>query len=102
VAETMTAPCFLDTQWLGYWGEHPSGVACGDPSSATVRLACVHEHLDEARICSGCAADMQQAEGMITCKSCWDSTGDKHTCYMLVVIDWDSGEKTAVQGVRRA
>jgi hypothetical protein len=95
-APASAAPCFLDTQWLGYWGEHPSGIACGDPSEALVTLACIHEHVDQARICSGCAVDMQQAKGFITCKQCWDGA-ERHSCYMAVVITWNSGEKTIVQ-----
>lgn len=45
-AAATAAPCNLDTQWLGYWGEKPAGVACGQPSAATVTLACPHEHID--------------------------------------------------------
>ena len=94
---TEAAPCNLDTQWLGFYDDQPSGVACGEPSFATVRLACIHEHVDEVRICSGCAVDMQHATGIITCKRCWSSLLRTHACLMLVVIDWDSGEKTIVQ-----
>lgn len=93
---TLTAPCNLDVQWLGYWGNKPSGIACGESSGATVSLACVHEHVDQVRICRGCAADIQQAAGMLTCPRCWDSV-QGHACYCLVVIGWDSGEKTTVQ-----
>lgn len=94
--ETGTsAPCHLDVQWLGYWGDKPSGIACGGPSSATVSLGCIHEHLDSVRICPACAVDMQDAAGGITCPRCWRWHG--HDCYCLVVIDWDSGEKTTVQ-----
>jgi hypothetical protein len=98
--ETITAPCMLDEQWLGFWGEHPSGIACGEPSSATVSLACIHEHVDTVRVCSGCAVDMQYAAGEITCKRCWDAPGLRHACYCFVVIEWDSGEKTIVQEAR--
>ena len=94
--EVATAACHLDTQWLGFWGEEPTGTACGEPSFATLSLACVHEHIDTERICWGCAADVQQAKGMLTCKRCWDSD-QRHACYVLAVIDWDSGEKTIVQ-----
>lgn len=87
--ETATVLCNLDTQWLGFWGERPSGIAC------------VHEHIDTERICSGCAVDVQMANGMLTCKRCWDSD-QRHPCYMLVVIDWDSGEKTIAQEPNRA
>jgi hypothetical protein len=94
------ALCGLDEQWLGYWGELPTGVACGEPSTATVTLACVDQHVDAVRICRDCAVDVQQAAGTLTCKRCWD--GDpKHACYMRVVIDWDSGEKTIVQEKHR-
>ena len=96
MAETLTAPCGLDEDWLGFWGEQPSGSACGEPSFATVSFACVHEHIDTVRICRGCAVDVQRAKGMLTCKRCWDS-GQRHACYMLVAIDWDSGEKTIAQ-----
>lgn len=99
-ADIAAAPCNLDEQWLGFWGEPPSGIPCGEPSSATVSLACVHEHLDNERICPGCAVDMQHAAGMITCKRCWDSD-QSHTCFCLVVIDWDSGEKTIAQEPNR-
>jgi len=94
---TGTAPCFLDLQWHGYWGDKPSGVACGEPSSAAVGLACVHEHVDGGRICAGCAADVQQAAGTLTCPRCWNSQ-ERHACYCLVVIYWDGGGKTIVQG----
>jgi hypothetical protein len=98
VADTALAgPCVLDVQWLGYWGEQPTGIACGEPSFATVSLACPHEHADTARICPGCAVDVQKAHGMLTCKRCWDAPGRRHKCMMLVVIDWDSGEKTIAQ-----
>lgn len=93
---TLTAACHLDVQWLGYWGEKPSGIACGEPSVATVSLGCIHEHIDTVRICAGCAVDFQQAAGMITCPRCWDAE-QGHACYCLVVIDWDSGDKTIVQ-----
>ena len=96
MADTLTAPCLLDEDWLGYWGEQPSGTPCGEPSFATVSLGCVHEHLDSVRICWGCAADVQQAKGMLTCPHCWNGP-ERHACYMLVVIDWDSGEKTIAQ-----
>ena len=98
---TSTAPCFLDLQWHGYWGAKLTGIACGEPSSATISFACVHEHVDTGRICDGCAVDMQQAAGAgtLTCPRCWDAPKSAHTCYCLVVIDWDSGEKTIVQEV---
>jgi hypothetical protein len=97
MAETVTAPCALDSEWLGNWGEQPSGTACGESSFATVSLACVHEHLDTMRICWGCAATVQQAKGIMTCPRCWTASPRRHACYMLVVIDWDSGEKTIAQ-----
>jgi hypothetical protein len=100
VADTLTAACSLDLEWNGYWGDQPSGIACGEPSDATVTLACIHEHIDEARICWGCASDMQKAAGTITCKSCWNGP-ERHACHMLVVIGWDSGEKTTVQEAPR-
>jgi hypothetical protein len=78
MADTATAPCNLDEQWLGFWGIPPTGVACGEPSNATVTLACVHEHVDAERICAGCAADMQQAAGEMTCKRCWEAPGNRH------------------------
>jgi predicted amidophosphoribosyltransferase len=93
----MTTPCVLDLEWHArYWGGEPAGVACGEPSFATVSLACVHEHVDRPRVCWGCAADMQQAKGMLTCPRCWNGP-ESHKCLCLVVIDWDSGEKTVVQ-----
>lgn len=93
----LSAPCILDTEWHGlYWGGTTSGIACGVPSSATATLACVHEHIDEVRICYGCVAEMCQVAGEISCPRCWDSEKG-HACCMLVVIDWDSGEKTVVQ-----
>jgi hypothetical protein len=102
VPDTAVAvSCTLDVQWIGFWGEQPSGVACGEPSFATMSLACPHEHLDKARICPGCAVDAQRAAGMLTCPHCWDGP-ERHACLMLVVIDWDSGEKTIVQEARRA
>lgn len=95
--ETGTsAPCHLDVQWLGYWGGKPSGIACGEPSSATVSLGCIHEHLDSVRICPACAVDMQHAAGCLTCLRCWNGP-ERHDCYCLVVIGWDGGEKTTVQ-----
>ena len=48
------------------------------------------------RVCPACASDMQKATGELTCLRCWNGE-DRHVCYMLVVIDWDSGEKTTVQ-----
>ena len=93
---TITATCEFDLEWNGYWGDTPSGIACGESSFATVSLACVHEHVDRPRACSGCAADVQQATGELTCPRCWNGP-QRHACMCLVVIDWDSGEKTIVQ-----
>ena len=100
MTDTLTAPCGLDEQWLGFWGEQPTGIACGEPSNAIVKFACVHEHVDCARICWDCALDIQQARGLMTCKPCWDSGDQRHACQTLVVIEWDSGEKTIVQEAR--
>lgn len=102
MAETATEadPCFLDIEWFGYWGAKPTGIACAEPSVGKISFACVHEHLDQGPICAGCAADAQQAAGQFTCPRCWDATRG-HVCRMLVVIDWDSGEKTIVQEVAR-
>jgi hypothetical protein len=93
--------CVLDTKWLGFWGQEPSGVACGEPSDATASLGCAHEHADVIRVCSACAADIQQASGELTCKRCWDGPG-RHACYMLVTIKWYSGDRVIVQGKKVA
>jgi hypothetical protein len=94
---TEIVACVFDLEWhAAYWGGKPTGIACGEPSFATVSLACIHEHVDRPRACWGCASDVQQARGTLTCPRCWDGL-ESHKCLCLVVIDWDSGEKTIVQ-----
>jgi hypothetical protein len=101
MADTAVAvTCHMDTRWDGYWGEKPAGIACGEPSAATVSFACIHEHLDRVRICAGCAVNIQHAAEHLTCPHCWNGP-EQHDCYCLVVIDWDSGEKTIVQEASR-
>lgn len=95
----LAASCNLDQNWLGWYGGKPAGIACGEPSAATLTLGCLHEHVDTIRICYGCSADVQQAARKITCKQCW---GDRFedpgaACWPRAVIDWDSGEQTVVQ-----
>lgn len=95
--DTLTATCLFDT---GFGCDTATGIACGEPSSATVSFACIHEHLNRVRICYGCAADVQRADGLLGCPRCWESPVP-HDCATLVVIDWDSGEKTIVQEASR-
>lgn len=98
----VTAPCAFDIEWNGYYGDRSTGITCGDPSAATVTVACVHEHIDKPRACTGYALDVACAAGEITCPHCWNGP-DRHDCYGLVVIEWDSGERTTVQeGAARA
>lgn len=84
--ETATAPCASIL-----------GGPCEDGSQATVRWACVHEHMSEFRVCWPCAADIQQVAGQMVCRRCEEAREQPHSCHPRVVIDWDSGEKTIVQ-----
>lgn len=36
-------------------------VACDQPAIALITFACIHEHIDNALACSGCAVDVQMA-----------------------------------------
>lgn len=94
---TVTDPCRLPWGW-----EHDGrGQVCGEPSTAVLSTACRHEHVDTGiRICWPCAADVQQAAGLLACVHCREGRRP-HICYLLVVIEWDSGEKTIVQEADR-
>lgn len=73
-------------------GGDPAEV-CGEPYCATVTFACVHEHIGAARICSGCALEVQMLAGSHTCLRCEDGGPESHECRCRVVITWD--DKTA-------
>lgn len=87
----------LQPHRLGGWIAEP--VPCPELPAATISFACVHEHIDRPRACYGCAAEIQRAAGMLCCPRCEDGP-HMHACPCLVVIDWDSGEKTVVQDLR--
>jgi hypothetical protein len=93
---TEAAPCDLDANWPGSREQPMADVACGEPSIGTAVSACLHEHVDRTPLCAGCAVDIQQAAGTLMCPHCWMG-GERHDCYLLIVIEWDSGEKTIVQ-----
>lgn len=97
-------PCLMSAADLkprepGGWIPEP--VPCLESPAATITFACVHEHVDQPRACYGCAAEVQRAAGMLGCPRCEDGPGS-HPCLCLVIIDWDSGEKTVVQEPGRA
>ena len=94
--ETVTATCEFDLEWNGYWGDAPSGIACAEPSFATVSLACVHEHIDTPPACAGCCAEVQQCTGILTCPRCEDGP-EPHECLCDVRITWLDGTVTVVQ-----
>jgi hypothetical protein len=90
----------MDISWFNeVTGTRPAGMACGEPSIGTSTYACVHEHVSIVPVCAGCAVDLQQAADHLTCPFCAysEKAEDTHDCYCLVVIDWDSGERTVVQ-----
>jgi hypothetical protein len=92
-------PCLMSAAGLevdetGGWIPDPH--PCTEPPAATVTFACIHEHVDKPRACYGCAAEVQRVAGLLSCPRC-DYGPDPHACTCLVVIDWDSGEKTIVQ-----
>jgi hypothetical protein len=71
-------------------------VWCGEPAIATITFACIHEHASAPRSCAGCAAEIQQAAGLLICPPCEDSA-DPHECLGDVRITWDEGTVTVVQ-----
>jgi hypothetical protein len=73
-----------------------AAVFCGEPPAGVITFACIHEHVNRTAACAGCAAEIQRAAGLLTCPRCEDGP-EPHECLCLVVIDWDSGEKTIVQ-----
>jgi hypothetical protein len=77
--------------------DHPrTADSCDEPAMATIIFGCAHEHIDRPRSCAACAVDVQHCAGDMICPHCRDGTAP-HVCMCLVVIDWDSGEKTIVQ-----
>lgn len=78
-----------------------AGVTCDEPSVATVTSACVHEHVSTEQCCADHAVVIQREASDIICGGCRDAGKDAHECIPLIVIDWDSGEKTIVQEAGR-
>jgi hypothetical protein len=73
-----------------------SVVFCGEPPIGTITFACIHEHVNQVSACATCAVEIQRCAPDIVCPRCEDGP-EPHECLCLVVIDWDSGEKTIVQ-----
>ena len=98
---TMNATCTMSATDPRDNGPDPPLFPCGERSVAVITFACVHEHVNLVSACAGCCAEVQQCTGILICPRCEDGPGP-HECLCLVVIDWDSGEKTIVQEPGRA
>jgi hypothetical protein len=62
-------------------------VACGEPSIALLTFICVHEHMDRALSCAGCAAELQRVADVLVCPSCEDGPLP-HECRSVMSIEW--------------
>lgn len=90
----VPATCTMaDYEWAAGGPVPDTLVACGETVIAVVRFACVHEHLDAAAVCAGCAADVQRESGLLLCPRCQDGP-DPHDCRLRYEIRWASGEVT--------
>lgn len=88
-----TCTIVTDYDWAAS-GPLPDDLAtCGQPVIAFVTFACVHEHLDGAVACAGCAAELQQIADSLGCRSC-DNGPRAHSCPVTIQIHWLSGEVT--------
>jgi hypothetical protein len=65
--------------------------ACGEPAIAVITFACVHEHIDLAKACAGCAADVQRAADLLICSHCADGP-EPHDCAVAMKIRWLLGK----------
>jgi predicted amidophosphoribosyltransferase len=80
-----------------YWSERGHAY-CGEPAIGTLTQSCIHEHVSKRPICTGCAADTQQAAGAMICRPCDEQSGEHgHECTARLVIDWADGTTTVIQ-----
>jgi hypothetical protein len=84
----MTAACMMPDDWA-VWGQRDYGVltACGEPATAMLTQACVHEHIDTASLCATCAAEIQRVAHWMICRRC-EQAG--HECDVAVTIEWEA------------
>lgn len=59
----------------------------GEPAIAVITFACVHEHVDSAAACAGCAAEIQRIEDALICRKC-ESGPQPHDCAQVIRIRW--------------
>lgn len=93
MADIPTTCTMADYEWAARGPIPGTLVACGEQAVAVIRFACVHEHLDAAAACAGCAADVQQESGLLACPRCQDGP-QPHDCPARYEIRWVSGEVT--------
>jgi hypothetical protein len=67
-------------------------VCGGQPAAATITLACIHEHIDENRICAACATWILCDSAILGCAKC-----PSECCPCDVRIAWDGGPVKVVQ-----
>ena len=91
VFDTETTACGLASFEAGV------PVTCDETPIGTLVMACVHEHVEKLPVCVGCGAEVQRGAGEWGCSACAENDKEPHPCLPLVVIEWDSGEKTVVQ-----
>ena len=88
---TTTPPrtCTMSDDWDVITKREPGTLtACGEPALAILTQACVHEHVDRALLCMGCAAEVQQITGDMICRRCEEAG---HECHVTVKIEWAEG-----------
>jgi hypothetical protein len=92
------ATCMTFADWVLPAERHTQDL-CGEPSVGVVVAACMHEHVNRRPVCAACAVELQRGWGPFnpyTCQHCFESP-QSHDCFPLVMIEWDSGERTIVQ-----
>jgi len=87
---------------FGYPGDPgPVPYPCDEEAACTITFACIHEHIDRPRACSGCVVDVQRCAPDLLCTPC-QGCEQPHDCPVEVLLEWDSGDKTIVQEISNA
>lgn len=75
----MTAACEAFPDWQG-------PPMCGEPAVGKYRVGCIHEHINQAFVCAGCAAEIQRGDDWV-CIPCEESA-EPHECAVTPEFTW--------------